>query len=294
MSQLSDALDITTALAAELITSQFPHWAHLPIVPVKPGGWDNRTFRLGQTMSIRLPSASKYASQVKKEQTWLPLLAPRIPFSIPEPLALGLPSINYPFEWSIYRWIEGKTALYCDPSPLLGSQLAQFLKALHAIDGTGGPLAGAHNFWRGGSLAVYDLEIKAAISQLQGCIDSSAALAVWHSALSSAWDKKLVWVHGDFSVGNILVKDNQLIAVIDFGCMGVGDPACDLVIAWTLLAGESRKLFKSHMALDSDTWVRARGWALWKALTTVARLKDKTCSEATKQLHIIDEVLDIV
>lgn len=293
--QTSDKFEITVSLVADLIAEQFPQWAHLEIKPVELGGWDNRTFRLGQEMSIRLPSAKIYASKVEKEQKWLSYLAPHLSVLIPKPLALGQPSKNYPWHWSIYSWIEGKSAniLPIDDLDLslLASQLAQFLNELHKINSTGGPLPGAHNFYRGDSPKVYDAETRSAIEQLQNIVDVDAVTSVWQKAISSKWIKNPVWIHGDLSAGNIIVKDTKLAGVIDFGGMGIGDPACDLVIAWTFLANESRKVFKSQLNLDPDTWARARGWALWKALITIAQLKDKTCSEALKQQRVIAEIL---
>lgn len=293
--QSSEKLEITESLVTDLIAEQFPQWAHLPIEPVKFSGWDNKTFRLGSDMSMRLPSAQCYAAQVTIEQKWLPILAPRVSISIPTPLAMGQPCKDYPFNWSVYRWIEGDSAnsliiedIYLQQIAL---DLSRFLNELHTIDISGAPVAGSHNFWRGGSLSVYDAETKLALAQLKDFIDVSRAAAVWQKALSSQWNNNPVWIHGDLSAGNILIQHNQLVAVIDFGCMAVGDPACDLVIAWTLLKNESRNLFKSQLNVDSDTWARARGWALWKALITLSSLKDKSNSDAMVQRRIVDEIL---
>lgn len=241
-------------------------------------------------MSIRLPSAEKYAVQVQKEQKWLPILAPHLSFSIPDPIAQGNPSKSYPWKWSIYRWIEGESAntLAVDDIhlQLIALQLAQFLNELHKVDVTDGPLPGPHNFYRGDHPSVYDLETRSFIEK------SDRAMIVWEKAISSKWSYKPVWIHGDISSGNILLKGNKLVAVIDFGCMGVGDPACDLVIAWTFFRNESRKIFKEYIGLDPDTWARARGWALWKASFELVALKDKTSPEAMKQLQIINEILN--
>jgi aminoglycoside phosphotransferase (APT) family kinase protein len=287
-------LKINVSLVKNLIGEQFPQWAHLEIKPVEMSGWDNRTFHLGTEMSIRLPSAQCYAAKVKIEQTWLPILAPHLSFRIPEPIAMGNPSKDYPFDWSIYRWIEGRSAniLTIDEAHLkhIALQLAQFLNELHKIDPIGGPVSGPHNFYRGGSLKVYDSETRSAISELQDFINVQAATSVWEKALSSQWDQAPVWIHGDLSAGNILIKGDQLAAVIVFGGMGVGDPACDLVIAWTFLKHESRKIFRAHVILDNDTWARARGWALWKALITLACLEDKTSLEALKQKQIVEDI----
>lgn len=294
--QASDTLNISLSLVTDLIVEQFPQWAHLPISPVALSGWDNRTFRLGSEMSIRLPSASCYAAKVPIEHKWLPILTPHLSFRIPKPIAMGKPSQAYPFNWSIYQWIDGESANMRDLDEVqlkpIALQLAQFLNELYAIDSTGGPIPGPHNFYRGTSPLVYDAETRAAITQLKDSIDIEAVTVVWEEAISSQWAKKPVWFHGDFSAGNILLKDNQLVGVIDFGGMGVGDPACDLVIAWTFLQKESRNLFKSHVQIDADTWARARGWALWKALITMYRYNDKKNSEIDKQMRIIGTILE--
>lgn len=289
-------IEIYTALVQKLIAEQFPQWAHLPIKPVLMGGHDNRTFHLGDTMSVRLPSAQCYADKVEKEQEWLPRLAPHLTITIPSAVAMGKPSDDYPWHWSVYQWIDGESAnILTDDAlnlPRIATGLAQFLNELHQIDATDVPLVGGpHNFYRGDSTKIYDTQTRNAISQLHGIIDTDAATDLWDKAISSTWDKKPVWIHGDLAAGNILIKDGLLSAVIDFGGMGIGDPACDLVIAWTFFNGKSREIFKSLVPLDADTWTRARGWALWKALITLAALEDKDGAVAIKQKRIIDELI---
>ncbi|MBY0357999.1 MAG: aminoglycoside phosphotransferase family protein [Candidatus Obscuribacterales bacterium] len=237
-------------------------------------------------MSIRLPSAERYAAQVAKEQFWLPKLAPHLPLQIPEPLAMGNPGCGYPWRWSIYRWLKGNTAA-TEPACNLDSvaiALAEFLVALQKIDSTNGPLAGSQNFYRGGSLSVYDAETRQAITKLDGQIDSVAVTKVWEEALSSKWEQQAVWLHGDVSSTNLLMQEGKLAAVIDFGSCAVGDPACDLSIAWTFFQGESRQLFKETLGLDNATWARGRGWTLWKALITFA--------EHSGSQQIISELID--
>lgn len=286
---------VTLQLAIDLIAEQFPQWSHLPIKPVEFGGSDNRTFYLGKEMSIRLPSAESYAAQVQKEQKWLPFLAPHLSVRIPKPLAMGNPSKKYPWHWSVYQWIDGKSANTLSIHNLnlnsIAKSLAQFLSELHKIEAVNGPVPGLHNYHRGDSPQVYDVETRKLIFQLQNFIDKNAATAVWEKAISSEWNRKPVWIHGDFASGNMLIKGNELSAIIDFGCMAVGDPACDLVIAWTFLDKELRNLFKSSLNLDSDTWNRARGWALWKALFELEKFEDKSAENALQQLEIVHEIL---
>jgi aminoglycoside phosphotransferase (APT) family kinase protein len=269
---LTEGVRIDEALVRRLVAAQFPAWAGLSVVRVEPGGWDNRTFRLGDAMAVRLPSARHYAAQVEKEQRWLPRLAPLLPLPIPAPLALGAPGEGYPWPWSIQRWLEGEDAATACAVALvpLASALGGFLTALQRIDAAGGPPPGPHNFWRGGPLAVYADEARAAIRALAGEIDAGTACAVLDAALASAWRGAPVWIHGDVAASNLLVEGGRLSAVIDFGCTGVGDPACDLAIAWTLFAGASRAAFRAALPLDAATWSRGRGWALWKAAITLA------------------------
>jgi aminoglycoside phosphotransferase (APT) family kinase protein len=251
---------IDATLVAKLIADQFPHWSGLRVTPVVPGGWDNRTFRLGDTLSVRLPSAVGYVAQVEKEQHWLPLLAPHLPLPIPSPIAKGAPSHDYPWPWSVYGWLEGSPATDENVANAeeFAADVAGFLRAVQRIDAKDGPPAG-----------VYDEETREAIVALADSIDATAATAIWEEALTSTWEGSGVWVHGDVTASNVLLRDGRLAAVIDFGCCGVGDPACDLTIAWTFLTGTSRAAFREAIDLDAATWARARGWALWKALITL-------------------------
>jgi aminoglycoside phosphotransferase (APT) family kinase protein len=244
-------------------------------------------------MRVRLPSAAAYALQVAKEHQWLPRLAPLLPLPIPVPLALGSPADGYPWPWSVYRWLDGEPATLERIVDLreFATALAQFLIALQRIDAADGPPPGRHNFFRGGPLAIYDGETRQAIATLGDQIDAGAVAAVWQAALASAWHGAPVWVHGDVSAGNLLIKGGRLSAVIDFGSSAVGDPACDLAIAWTLLEGESRDAFRAALPLDRTTWARGRGWTLWKGLITLVEHLDANPSDAAKARRVIDEVL---
>lgn len=256
------------ALAKKLISSQFPQWESLLIQPVKQSGWDNRTFHLGQDMTIRLPSSENYAPQILKEFKWLPFLGAGVACHITTPLALGQPCEDFPWHWTINRWIEGDTASIARIQNL--SQFAQdlglFLNEFQSIDSSGGPIAGAHNFYRGGDLSVYDDEMRLAISKIENKKEQKIAKQLWTDALSSRWEGKPVGVHGDIAIGNILVREGKLNAIIDFGQLAIGDPACDLAIAWNLFTGKSRTTFQAALCLDKNTWIRAMGWTFWKTL----------------------------
>jgi aminoglycoside phosphotransferase (APT) family kinase protein len=284
---------IDHVLMRHLVGAQFPQWAHLPVNSIAVGGWDNRSFRLGDDMIVRLPSAAAYAAQVEKEHCWLPRLAPHLSVQIPMPLAIGEPASGYPWRWSIYRWIEGETArpeAVADSSDF-ASRVAGFLISLQRIDTTGGPPPGPHNFYRGGSLMTYDAETREAIAILKRQIDTVAATNIWETALRTSWNHSPVWIHGDMSVGNLLSRDGQLRGVIDFGMLGIGDPACDLAIAWTLFRGESRNVFRAMLPVDSGTWIRGRAWTLWKALIIAAGLSTTNAIEWSNPWLVIDEAL---
>lgn len=284
---------INIELVKKLIKSQFPQWSNLPIYPVEKGGNDNRTFHLGTEMSIRLPSDEAYAPQVEKENLWLPILKQHLQLPISSPIAKGEPSEYFPWSWSVCKWIEGDTANKdnIQDTRQFARDLAQFLKELQSIECSDGPLAGEHNFYRGGSLSVYDEETRTAIRNTQNIFDEGIVSEIWNNALKSKWTKKLVWVHGDVAIGNLLVdSEGKLCGVIDFGILGVGDPSCDLVMAWTFFDDESRKIFKQSMALDKETWDRGIGWALWKTLITYDALH-KEDTEISLELERIINVI---
>jgi aminoglycoside phosphotransferase (APT) family kinase protein len=285
--------DINEALVRQLIAAQFPQWASLPVRPVANSGWDNRTFHLGEHLLVRLPSAACYEGQVEKEQQWLPLLAPLLPLPIPTPMAVGLPGQGYPWKWSVYGWIEGDavSATSLIDMPTLVADLAKFLAALQHIDARDGPAPGAHNFHRGGALATCDAQTRQALALLKDRIDTNTAAQIWVAALATAWQQSAVWVHGDIHAANLLVRDGRLCAVLDFGQLGVGDPACDLAVAWTLFEGASRDAFRAALALDAGTWARGRGWALWKAMILAAGVADGNAADTARCWRVIGEVL---
>lgn len=287
-------INIDEKLVRQLIDSQFPQWKHLVIQPVQSQGWDNRTFHLGDSMLVRLPSEEHYALQVEKEQHWLPILAPTLPLAIPSPIAMGAPQYEYPWKWSIYRYLPGQTAsiVRIINKDQIAKQLAEFLIALQKIDATHGPVAGAHSFHRGGALSVYDQETRQAIKTLKERVNEAVVTEIWETGLQTTWQNLPVWIHGDVSPGNLLVEDGKLCAVIDFGQVAVGDPACDLAITWTFFKDDSRKIFRDQLLLDRDTWARGRAWALWKALIVAAGITDPNNSEAKECWRIIDDIIN--
>ncbi|WP_445293293.1 aminoglycoside phosphotransferase family protein [Cohnella sp. 56] len=285
-------MEITSMLVRRLIDSQFPQWRHLAITPVKKGGHDNRTYRLGNEMTVRLPSHERYAAAIEKEWTWLPIFQPHLSLPISVPIAKGEPTDQYPLPWSVNRWMDGDTVTLNNIRDYneFAEDLARFLKELEAIDASRGIPAGVQNFHRGGNLAVYDSDTKSALETLSNAYDQELLMEIWELALATSYRSAPVWLHGDVAVGNLLVQNGRLSGVIDFGTMGVGDPASDLVMAWNFFDDASRDIFLRSMNVDQDTVNRARGWALWKALITCA-WNEKDSEASTWGKCVIDSII---
>jgi len=293
MSQSNEVV-VDVTLVKRLIAAQFPQWADLSLKPVESAGTDNAIYRLGEDMTVRLPRVEWAIGQVEKEQRWLPKLAPRLPISIPVPLAMGTPAEGYPWQWSVYRWLDGENATVrrIDDLRQAAIALAQFITALQRIDAADGPPPGPHNSGRGVPLAMRDASVRKSIAALHGTLDTGAAAAAWEAALRApVWQGQGVWLHGDLHPGNVLVKQGRLSAVIDFGTLGVGDPACDLMVAWTLLTAETRDAFRTGLMVDDATWSRGRGWALSFGLNAYAYYMDTNPVLAGISRRAIDEVL---
>jgi aminoglycoside phosphotransferase (APT) family kinase protein len=265
-----DQMEITASLVRDLIAAQFPQWKILDVVPSEHQGNDNRTFRLGDELAVRLPSAEAYAAGVAKEDRALPLLSGGVSVALPDVVATGQPSDRFPMPWSVRRWLPGETLerASCVDREHVAEHLGGFLAELRSVPTAGGPACGRHSFFRGCHPSVYSDEVQRALDVLGETVDRKASEKIWAQAVRSAWSQDPVWFHGDLVGGNILVRNRAVSAVIDFGTCGVGDPACDLVIAWTFMDQE-RERFRRALGLDGDTWTRARGWALWKALVTL-------------------------
>jgi aminoglycoside phosphotransferase (APT) family kinase protein len=289
----ADEVDIDVSLVRRLLAAQFPQWGDLPIDRVASAGTDNAIYRLGDDMSVRLPRIHWATGQIEKEQRWLPILAPQLPLAIPVPLAKGDPGEGYPWHWCVSPWLPGEdaTAEHIRDLDEAAVDLAAFIAALQRIDITGGPRPGRHNFFRGVPLAVRDDHLRKAIAHWDGLVDIDAVKAAWEAALEApVWDGPPVWIHGDLVPGNLLVAGGRLSAVIDFGCLGVGDPATDLIVAWTLFSGESRDLFRAALGVDDATWARGRGWALM-GLGALPYYLHTNPAIVARARHQIEEVL---
>ena len=281
----ADEIHLDVALVRRLLADQFPEWAALPLERVPSYGTDNALFRLGEDMVVRLPRIHWATGGIAKEWRWLPVLAPHLPVAVPAPLALGAPAEGYPWDWAVYSWLEGE-------NPTLGDtvepgDLVRLVQAFHRLD-----LPDAPPTRRGAPLATQDEWARAALLDLDGMIDTEAATALWERALQTpSWSGPPTWLHGDLLPGNLLVRNRRLTGLLDFALVGVGDPACDLIVAWSVLRGDAREFFRRELGVDDATWARGRGWAVSMALVALPYYKDTNPGFAAIARHVIGETL---
>ena len=287
----ADEIETDVALVRRLLAGQFPQWADLRIDPVVSYGTDHDIYRLGADLAARLPRIGWATKQAAKEAEWLPKLAPHLPLALPVQMAIGHPAEGYPFDWSVYTWLPGENANgTIDDLDQAAIDLAAFVKALRQVDTTGAPQR-PHG-GRGGPLAEGDAQVRRSVEQLGNRIDDAVALRSWEESLdASAWDGEEVWVHGDLLPGNLLVVDGRLSAVIDFGGLNVGDPACDLQPAWNVFAGDSRRGFRAELEVDDSSWSRGRGWALYQAVMALPYYWDTNPGMIRQASHALAQVL---
>ncbi|UNZ16022.1 aminoglycoside phosphotransferase family protein [Streptomyces sp. 891-h] len=285
---------VDDGLVRRLVGGQFPQWADAAIERRRSGGTVNAVYRLGDDKAVRLPLTRGGAEDVLTEREWLPRLAPLLPTRIPELLGTGEPADGYPWPWAVYRWETGRhpeEGALSEPVPL-AEDLAGFVAAMRNI-----ALPGAPQAHRGGPLATLDAETRTAIARLRELpeegVDCDAATAVWEDALRApGWTGPPVWLHADLMPGNLLLDGGRLAAVIDFGCMGVGDPACDLFPAWNLLPAGAREVFRAALGVDDATWSRGRARTLSQALIALPHYRRTNPAMAHNARHVIRAVLD--
>lgn len=279
---------VDVPLVRALLAEQHPQWQHLPVRPVAKRGNDHRMFRLGDHLVVRLPSAPRSVPQVGKEQAWLPRLGPHLPLPVPPLRGVGAPSARFPAPWSVYGWLPGTPLVRADVADPVATatDLAAFLVALRGCDTAGAPGPGQHSAYRGAPLEHGDDEVRAVLHRVHGR-DRDVAAGLWRDALAAPATGAPTWFHGDVAATNLLVRDGRLAAVLDFGCSGVGDPACDTTPVWTWLSGTAREAFREVLGVDDATWARGRGWAVWKALLLVT---NEPPAQRRLARHVLDQL----
>ncbi|MDN4612963.1 aminoglycoside phosphotransferase family protein [Leifsonia sp. F6_8S_P_1B] len=267
-------------LVARLIAEQHPDLA-APLRLVSDG-WDNRVFRLGDDLAVRIPRREAAAHLVEHEQRALPAIAARVGVPVPAPVRVGVPSATFPWAWSILPWFEGVDGAAVDGAARRGiaDELAAFVGRLHVP----APADAPHNPVRGVPLITRDAAVQERLDRLSTRLDVAPLRAAWAEALAAPpWDGPALWLHGDLHPGNLLLSSSGgLAAVLDFGDVTAGDPATDLATAWLTFDEEGREAFRAAMpqppCADADqwaaTWTRARGWAVTMGSALAAHSDD--------------------
>lgn len=284
-----EEVHIDAGLVGRLVATQFPDLAGLPIAAVRSTGTVNAIYRLGDDLCVRLPRVPAWAQDLEREVRWLPDLAPRVSLRVPEPVARGAAADGYPFPWAIYRWIGGRP--YADDlvhdERQAADDLARFVVELHRIDPRGAPRAGR---W---PLRDLDAATRAAIGSSGDVVDRDAAAAAWAHALGApAWDGPPVWIHTDLLRPNLLVDGGRLCAVIDFGGVGVGDPAADVIAAWSVFGRGGREAYRAALGVDDGTWDRARGYALHQAAMIIPYYAETNPAFVALAKRTVEQVLE--
>jgi aminoglycoside phosphotransferase (APT) family kinase protein len=257
-----DELEINEPMVRRLIDEQFPQWRDMRLRAVS-WGTVNAVYRLGAELAVRLPRRAEWASGLEQEVRWLPVLAPSLPVSIPEPVALGVPSGDYPVKWAVYRWLKGTPMLEAArvDETAIAEELAGFVAAMQRIKPPSDPPRSNRSI----PLAKHDVSMRASIPRLAAHgVDLAAVTAAWENALAAPSGLgSRVWLHGDLMPTNLLVRDDGgLAGVLDFGVCTTGDPACESLLAWMTLTRSSRAHYRGLVGIDGAAWSRARGWAL--------------------------------
>lgn len=285
-----DIVPIDDVLVQRLLHRQFPQWAGLPLRRIASNGTVHAIYRLGPDLAIRLPMSPRFAD-LEQEFELLSRLGPKLPLTIPEPVALGRADEGYEMTWGIIRWAPGQPWRpgLVDEVPA-AHQLADFLETLQALETSSAPPAGFAAVGHG--LSTSDLAVSSALLASHRLAPVEAIGAAWTEGLDlPEWNGPPVWLHGDLLAGNVLVADGKLGAVIDWGTSGVGDPARDLMAGWTLFGPEARAAFRSRFSYDEATWRRARAWVLTR-ITNVPYYWETNPEFAGDALRTMQAALD--
>ena len=280
------------SFAARLVAARFPDFAALPLTQLDTPGTDNVLFRIGETACLRLPRLAPADEQLIKEAEWLPQMAP-LPLDVPKPLGLTGPFGTFPFHAAIHEWLPGRSALDSPPADMTAAAtaLGAFIAALRKKPAWGAPAAGAHNQYRGAPLTLRDTLTRKALGRLDGMIDAGKLANLWAACLRApAHSGPGKWLHGDLHAGNLIVRDGVLAGVIDFGLLGIGDPAVDLIPAWSFLDGTTRQAFRDAAGAGADEWRRGQGWALSTAAIALDYYRDSNPALSGLSLRALREL----
>ena len=287
----ADEVEIDLDLVRSLLAEQAPQWARLPLTRLATWGTDHVIYRLGDALSVRLPKIGWAATQGEKERRWLPMIARQLAVEVPVPVFVGQPQGRYPYRWYVSPWLAGQNPQPADDLTALAGDLAAFVLDLHRLDTAGAPRPEGGD--RGGPLGPADASTRQSAELLRGQTDVDGLLAAWAAGVQApAWQGQPRWVHGDLMDGNLLVRQGRLAAVIDWGSCKAGDPAIDLVAAWSLFAGPSRSVFRERLGfVDEPMWLRGRAWAVSAAVHALPYYRDTNPDIVARSWRAVDAVL---
>jgi aminoglycoside phosphotransferase (APT) family kinase protein len=283
-----DEVDTDADLVRRLLASQYPRWAELSIERVASAGTDNAIYRLGDDLAVRLPRIHWAVDSVAKEQKWLPVLAPHLPLAVPLPVAAGEPEETFPYPWGVVQWLPGELATLerLDDPVQTALDLAAFVRALQTIDSTDGP-----NHHRGLPVRLSGEMVRAGIADVRGEVDADAVTEAWNRVMAAPdYDGPPVWFHGDLSYLNLLAQDGKVTAVIDWGTCGIGDPAIETIVAWSLFPPDARQAYRDALDVDDATWERGKGWVLTGAFG-IPYYRDTNPELVNDKIRAIEAVL---
>ncbi len=265
----TNELPIDQSLVRSLIGTQFPQWADEPLHSLDATGSTNLLFRLGEDKLVRLPRQPGGGEALAREAAWTPRFAEHLPQKVPRFLGLGTPQHGYPEQWGITCWLPGSHPATDSSDTQLAVDLADAIAALRRVPAVA---TNGLRHYRGGPLTRYDRQMQRDVEACRQIkeldLDLTLAGEVWKQAVALPPGEMRSWYHSDLVAENLLIEDNRLANILDFGGVGIGDPTVDLHGAWELFDHQAREVFRERLAVSEEDWLRARAWALAIALST--------------------------
>lgn len=288
---------IDPELVVTLLREQAPHLANLRVRPSDAQGSSNAVFRLGDAYAVRLPRSEDYAADLLNETEWLPHLGPWLTAPVPEVVFAGQASEIFPHRWAVMSWLSGGLPVDLDAEQqwAFAVSLGEFLRSLHSVD-THGLASGAGRWgYRCGEPVTDEIDAWAerAADRLRDLFDPAQVRRTWQLVREvPAASEPPCWVHTDVSAENTLVRpDGRLAGVIDFGAVGVGDRAVDLLYAWSLFEAPAREALRTASGADDATWARARAWAfVGPGLLTIADYREQMPRRTARLTAMVEGV----
>ncbi|HIZ98270.1 MAG TPA: aminoglycoside phosphotransferase family protein [Candidatus Janibacter merdipullorum] len=287
----------TPAVVRELVRDQAPHLSAEAVSPAPGSGSSNWVFRLGQDHAVRLPRDDSYVDDLLTETQWLPRLGPLLTVPVPEIVLVGEPSSAFPRPWSVVTWLPGEVPAQQSPAEQgrLATSLGRFTRNLHAADTLGQPAGADHWGYRSGDPVTDRIDAWAdeAAEGLADLFDPRQVREAWQRVRRvPPASGPPCWIHSDLSAENLLVgSGGELVGVIDFGALGIGDRSADLLYAWSLFDEEARDAFRVASEADEATWLRARAWAfVGPGIRTIEGYRDSMAERTRRLIRMVEAI----